>query len=74
MLRDWTLLSENVQLMLSRQALQRAAETTADQAELLADEIEGGRLPDCGGPEALRLLAAVMRVTNQSQAVPAGHG
>ena len=65
MLSDWTLLSDNLQLMLSRQALDRANDTVADQAEILAAEMENGMLPDCGGPEALRLLAAVIRVAGQ---------
>jgi hypothetical protein len=33
------------------------------QAELLAAEIESGRLSDRGGADALRLLAAIVRVT-----------
>lgn len=74
MLGDWTLLTDNLQLLLSRQALDRANATVADQAEILAGEIENGMLPDCGGPEALRLLAAVIRVAGQdSRLAVAGH-
>ena len=62
MLRDWHSLSDDAQLALSRQAMRRAAETIAEQAELLAREIEHGTLDDRGGPEALRLFAAVVRV------------
>ena len=65
MLRDWNLLSDDVQLALSREALIRAAQTIAQQAEMLAEEIETGGLSDRGGPDALRLLAAVVRVTDQ---------
>jgi hypothetical protein len=65
MLRDWNLLSDDVQLVLSQAAMSRAAETIAHQAELLADEMETGTLCDRGGPEALRLLAAFVRVGGQ---------
>ncbi len=83
MLDDWTLLSDNLQLTLSREALDRAREAIAGQAEILAGEIENGTLADHGGPEALRLLAAVMRVASRTDhgpaaqipagAFPAGH-
>ncbi|MBI0536898.1 hypothetical protein D9599_15095 [Roseomonas sp. KE2513] len=61
----WHNLPEELQLVLSREALRRAAETLAEHAELLATEIEAGALLDQGGPEALRLFAAVVRATNQ---------
>ncbi len=73
MLRDWNLLSDELQLALSREALCRAAETIAGQAELLAGEMESGRLSDLGGPDALRLLASVVRVTGHDRLAPAGH-
>jgi hypothetical protein len=73
MLSDWNLLSEELQLVLSREALRRAAEIIAGQAEVLAREIECGGLNDRGGPDALRLLAAVVRVTGQDALEPAGH-
>ncbi|MCA7118959.1 MAG: hypothetical protein LGL72_06055 [Acidibrevibacterium sp.] len=75
MLCDWNLLSEDLQLILSREALRRAVETVASQAEILAAEMEEGGLSDLGGPEALRLLAAVARATgSESLAIPAaGH-
>jgi len=41
--------------------MQRAAETIAKQAETLAGVMEAGELSDQGGPDALRLLAAVVR-------------
>ncbi|HST74015.1 MAG TPA: hypothetical protein VLJ20_01480 [Acetobacteraceae bacterium] len=73
MLSDWNLLSDDLQLTLSRAALGRAAELLAGQAETLAREIEAGRLADHGGPDALRLFAAVIRVTGQDEFVMAGH-
>jgi hypothetical protein len=73
MLSDWTLLTDAQQLTLSREALRRAAEMLAGQAEAIAGEIEAGSLADRGGPEALRLLAAVVRVTGQDVGGPAGH-
>ena len=42
-------------------------------AEVLADEIEQGSLADRGGPEALRLFAAVVRVGGQDVLAAAGH-
>ncbi len=70
---NWTTLSEDMQLVLSREALRRAAETLADHAELLADEMEQGTLSDRGGPDALRLFAAVIRATNDDAFGPVGH-
>jgi hypothetical protein len=65
MVSDWSVLSEALQLALSREALRRAAETIAGQAEILAEEMECGTLTDHGGPDALRLLAAVVRVNGE---------
>jgi hypothetical protein len=61
----WTALSDDHQLALAREALRRAAETLADHAEVLAVEMDQGTLADRGGPDALRLFAAVIRATNQ---------
>jgi hypothetical protein len=61
MLSDWNLLSDDVQLALSRQALRRAAELIAGQADTLAEQIDAGIIADRGGPEALRLLASLLR-------------
>jgi hypothetical protein len=71
MLHNWNTLSDEFQLALSDAALLKAAETIAHQAELLADEIESGSLNDRGGPDALRLLAAFVRVGGQDR--PSGH-
>ena len=62
-LADWNLLSDDLQLTLSQAALYRAAETIAGQAEILAREIEDGALNDRGGPDALRLLARIVRLS-----------
>ncbi len=70
---DWNFLTEGAQLALSRAALVHAADTIADQAETLADEMETGSLADRGGPDALRLLAAVIRSLNNASMSVAGH-
>jgi len=74
MLPDWNTLSDDLQLALSREALRRAAETIAGHAEVLAGEMETGGLSDQGGPDALRLLAAVVRTTGRTTADFSGHG
>ena len=63
----WDSLPDELQLELAGQALLRAAETLAGQAECLATEMEGGTLTDQGGPDALRLFAAVVCVANRQQ-------
>jgi hypothetical protein len=70
---DWNLLAEDVQLTLSCEALRRAAETLAEHAEILAREMEAGTLLDRGGPDALRLFAAVVRSTNRDAFGEIGH-
>jgi hypothetical protein len=70
---DWNDLPDELQLVLTREALRRAAETLAEHAELLAVEIEEGALCDRGGPDALRLFAAVVRATQQDCFAVAGH-
>lgn len=73
MFSDWNLLSDKLQLDLSREALTRAVATVAAQAELMAQEIERGGLVDRGGPDALRLFAAVIRATAKDPLMPAGN-
>ena len=73
MLADWSVLSDDLQVTLSREAMRSASEIIAEQAEALACEMQAGRLTDRGGPEALRLLAALIRVAAQDQLIPAGH-
>jgi hypothetical protein len=70
---DWNRLPDDLQLALASEALNRAAATIAAQAEVLAQEIESGGLADRGGPEALRLFAAVVRVGGQDAFAAAGH-
>jgi hypothetical protein len=70
---EWNHLSDDLQIVLSREALRRAAETLADHAEILAREMEGGALLDRGGPDALRLFAAVVRSTNRDAFGEVGH-
>lgn len=68
----WHALPDDQQLHLAREALRRAAETLAGHAEVLAEEMELGTLLDRGGPDALRLFAAVVRETNRDLFGPAG--
>ena len=49
MLDTWNLLSEELQLSLSREALRRASILIAEQADELAIEMEIGGLADRGG-------------------------
>ena len=70
---DWTIMTDDQQLALAREALRRAADTLAEHAEVLAAEMECGTLIDQGGPQALRLFAAVMRATQQARFGPVGH-
>lgn len=73
MLAEWTMLSDDLQLCLAQNAMRSAAAVIADQAEALALAIEGGTLADRGGPDALRLLAAVIRAAGREAHPPAGH-
>lgn len=71
-LYNWDLLSNDVQLRLAQEAMRRAAQTFAAHAELLAGEMEAGEIADHGGPGALRLLATMVRLTDQGALAPAG--
>lgn len=73
MVAEWNRLPEQLQLALAREALHRAATMIAAQAEVLAEEIENGGLADHGGPEALRLFAAVVRVEEGEELTHTGH-
>jgi len=57
----WNALSDDLQLAVAHEALCRVALLFARQSELLAEEIDDGHVPDCGGAEALRLFAAIIR-------------
>ena len=73
MVADRDILSDEVQLALAREALRRAVDTIAGQAEVLAQEMEVGTITDRGGVDALRLLAAIVRVTGQESLGAVGH-
>jgi hypothetical protein len=63
MISDWDTLSDELQLALSRAALSRAAVELADHADAMAQEMEAGQITDRGGPDALRLFGAILRIT-----------
>ncbi len=71
---SWNRLARAERLRLSREALRHAAETIADQAETLAREMDAGSLADHGGAEALRLLAAVVRIGQEDGLDSGGWG
>jgi len=73
MLVDWNLLSEDLQTALWREAMRHASDTIAGHAELLAGAIEKGVLSDRGGPNALRLLAAIVRLSGEGAPASAGN-
>ncbi len=73
MSHDWDRLPDDMQLILAQAALCKASDRIATQAEVLADEIECGNIADPGGPDALRLLAAVLRSVEQEPIIVAGH-
>ncbi len=58
---EWNALSDDTQLAITRAALDWAADLLAGRAEVLAAEIDAGSLADRGGPDALRLFAAITR-------------
>ena len=71
MFAEWNQMPEDLQIGLAREALSRAVAMIAEQAEALADEIERGSLTDRGGPNALRLFAAVVRIDGADELAPA---
>jgi len=64
---DWKSLPEPLQLHLAEMAMRQASETLARHAEILASEIESGTLSDQGGPDGLRLFAAVVRAIHGAE-------
>ncbi len=71
---DWDQLTDESQLVLSREALRHASAIIAEQAGLLAEEFDSGRLEDRGGADALRLLAAIVQLNHDpAELVVAGH-
>jgi hypothetical protein len=73
MFPDWNHLSDELQLALAQEALNRAAANIASLAEELAEEFECGSLTDHGGADALRLFAAVVRVGGKDPLSAVGH-
>jgi len=71
--KAWYRLPEEYQLELADQSLRRAVLLVAEQAESLALAMEAGDLLDRGGPDALRILGQLMRLTGREQLPPAGH-
>jgi hypothetical protein len=71
MLTDWNILSDHLQIMLSREALRRAVALIAEQAHQLAEEIEEGAVADRGGPDALRLFASLVCINSPDPLSPA---
>ena len=69
---DWDSLPDLLQVVLAQEAMRRAAESIAGQAEALAGEIDAGALSDRGGAEALRLLAAIVRLATRDGLAPHG--
>ncbi len=72
MLNDWYLLSDDLQLVVSGEAMKTAMLTVAGQADALAKAMAAGVLVDRGGVDALHLLAAVMRLTSEDGQGPSG--
>lgn len=70
---DRSAISDDLQLALACEAVNRAADTLAEHAELLAIEMETGALRDRGGPHALRLFAAVVRASSMDPMGLVGH-
>lgn len=69
----WHELPDALQLILAQEAMRRAAATLAEQADLLAQEMDAGTLADHGGSDALRLFATIIRSTNAQGLGPVGH-
>ncbi len=72
MLQEWDCLSDEAQLAIGQEALRRATNLVAAQADQLAYEIESGLLRDKGGPDALRLLSALVRAMCNDPWIGAG--
>lgn len=74
MLAEHPYVTDDSLAQLSREVLGQAMETLVCQALLLAEEMETGALADRGGPEALRLLAALVRASGFGDTLgPVGH-
>ena len=72
MFPDWNDISDDLQVLLAREALGRATATIATQAAALADEIDAGNIADHGGADALRLFAAILSENIEDPLTAAG--
>jgi hypothetical protein len=70
---EWNRLSEPLQIEIASEAMRQAVATVAAQADELADDMEAGVLRDEGGPDALRLLAVLIREAASVRSGPLGH-
>jgi hypothetical protein len=59
-LSDWSMVSPELQVALSREALRQARQVIGAQAGLLAEQMDAGALTRLDGPDALRLLAMIL--------------
>jgi hypothetical protein len=73
MVADKNILSDDMQALLQREAMRQAAGIIARQAEFLAEEMIEGVLYDRGGPNALRLMAGIIRVNGSETFGVVGH-
>lgn len=58
---------------LAREAMRRVSTTIAEQAELVANDIDAGVLADRGGAGALRFFACLIRELSDPSTEAAGH-
>jgi hypothetical protein len=72
MFLDWGDISDDLQILLAREALGRAAGAIAMQAAALPHEIDAGTIADHGGADALRLFAAILCHSIEDPLPPAG--
>ena len=57
---DWEQMPSSTQLTLSSEALKHARLIIDAQAQMFADHMDRGSLPNLDGPDALRLLAMIL--------------
>ena len=73
MLTEWNLLSDQMQLVLAKEAFRQALVRIIDNAGSLAGAMEVGAIVDRGGPEALRLFVSVVTETHHECVVSTCH-
>lgn len=72
MTEAWDDLPEDCRLWLAEGAMRQACVILATKAEGLAHDMECGEIANRGGPDALRLLARLVRVANMQYEPAAG--